>query len=38
MSVKLWLISLTIDAVALQILDMVEFGNCWTCQKCTDFT
>jgi len=26
------------DAVALQILDMVEFGNCRKCQKCTDFT
>jgi len=26
------------DAVALQILDMVEFGNCRKCQKFTDFT
>jgi len=26
------------DAVALQILDMVEFGNCRKCQKWTDFT
>jgi len=29
---------LSIDAVVLQILDMVEFGNCQKCQKCTDFT
>jgi len=26
------------DAVALQILDMVVFGNCRECQKGTDFT
>ena len=25
------------DAVALQILDMVVFRNCRKCQKCTDF-
>jgi len=27
----------SIDVVALQILDMVEFGNCWKYQKRTDF-
>jgi len=26
------------DAVALPKQDMVEFGNCRKCQKCTDFT
>jgi len=25
-------------AVVLQIHDIVEFGNCRKCQKCTDFT
>jgi len=25
-------------AVALPKQDMVEFGNCQKCQKCTDFT
>jgi len=29
---------LSIDAVVLQIQDMVEFGNCQKWQKCTDFT
>ena len=29
---------LSIDAVVLQIQDMLEFGNCQKCQKCTDFT
>jgi len=29
---------LSTDAVVLQILDMVEFGNCRKCQKCTDST
>jgi len=29
---------LSIDAVALPKQDMVEFGNCRKCQKCTDFT
>jgi len=29
---------LSTDAVLLQISDMVEFGNCQKCPKCTDFT
>jgi len=29
----MWLISFSIDVVALWILDMVEFGNCRKCQK-----
>jgi len=33
----LWLISFSIDVVALQILDMVEFGNYRKCQKRTGF-
>jgi len=28
----------SIDAVVLQIQDMIEFGDCRKCQKCTDFT
>jgi len=37
MSENLWLISFSIDVVALQILDMVEFFNYRKCQTRTDF-